>query len=315
MTDAINAKKINLRHIIAIIFMLLFIFNDLFFDYVLSFKESDFIAFIFTLLSATIVFIGTWKVKKDEGEKAYYKATRFIKSNFDNAQVIFSVLDIVCGLISLFSTYFFLSCTFKIVKIFYIPTKIVVVINKEKSLLKPITKFSFFWSAMRLITKQGGVMVNFLKRNKWTLIIGTLISAFCGFGFYVGFPIFVPSIPHWALILASVGLALLVFGATFFLGNDTVKSFVFRTAKRVLPEEMYNQLAQEFEKAVDAVEQVKKEEKENAKVEATAKKRYNAEKKAEKKAEATTDTKSAKEEFEHRVEAKLRELKAQENRQ
>ena len=72
------------RYIIAIVCLLLFISLDLAFDYAFTFETSDYISFIFTLLSAIIVFVCTGKLASDK----YYTATEFIKSNFDKVQFI-----------------------------------------------------------------------------------------------------------------------------------------------------------------------------------------------------------------------------------
>ena len=338
MENAIEVKnkRLNLRYVVAIICMLLFIASDLIFDFAFSFKESDMIAFCFTLLSAVIVFWGTWKIKRDEQAIAYFRTTKFIRSNFDNAQVIFSILDIVCGLISLLSSLFFLSYTFKIVKIFYIPTKVVVVINKEKSLLKPIVKFSYLWTAMRLLERKGGKIMNFIKRNKWTLMIGTVISGVVSFGVYKVLPLYVV-LPLWATILICAGAFVFVFAACYFLGNDTVKSAIFRLAEKVLPKEQSAQLAKMAGDAIKRVEDAKVREQEKALVEAEAMKLYKAEKaeaeaaaraKAKEEAKAQKEAKvaevvkeekvqedAAKARFNAQVQAKLAELRQKENKE
>ena len=332
----VKRKKLNIRYVVAIIFMLLFITSDLIFDFAFSFKESDMIAFGFTLLSAVIVFLGTWRVKKDEKTKAYFRATSFIKSNFDNAQVVFSVLDIICGLISLFSSFFFLSYTFKIVKIFYIPTKVVVVVNKEKSILKPIVKFSYLWTAMRLLERKGGKFMNFIKRNKWTLLIGTIISGVVTFGVYKVLPLYV-TLPLWGLILVCVGAFALIFAGCFFLGNDTMKSAIFRLAEKVLPKEQSDKLVDAAEKAIKEVEDAKAKLEEQKKVDAEAQRLYKIEKaeaeaaakakakedaKAQKKAEVAEVAKEEKvqedavrAQFEAKVQARLAELRQQEHKE
>ena len=297
--------KVNRSYLVAVILMLLFIFNDLLFDFAFSFKSSDYIAFTFTLLSAIIVFICNYRIKNDEYKRHYYTTTKFIKSNFDNAQVVFSILDIVCGIISILSAYFYLACAFKFVKIFYVPVKVITVANKEKSLLKPIVKVSYFWTAMRIMEKRGFTMKNFLKSNKFTILIGILLSVFSGFAFYFGLPTLV-EIKHWLLIVASVGVALVAFALIFFLGKDTVESLALRLAKKNLPEEKYNALVSCYNSAIHEVEVMKEAEAENKKVEAEAIKRLAIE---EKKAEVSSDD-TAKREFENKVNAKMAELRA-----
>ena len=313
----VKKLSVNAKYLIAIAFMLLFIFNDLLFDFAFTFNSSDTIAFLFTFLSAIIVFIATGKIKNDEVKKHYYKTSAFIKSNFDNAQVIFSILDIICGLISIFSSYFLLACTFKFVRIIYIPTKIMVVANKEKSLLKPITKFSFFWTSVRIIEKKGGIMANFFKSNKQTLIFGSLISALCGVSVYFALPLFV-TLAKWLVIVIAVACFFVVFALVFLVGHDTIESLALRLAKKVLPAEKYEQLINTYNNAVAELKKAevdakadKKTKALNAKAESIVAKRLKALKKAEEKklamAEKTKQKDAEKAELDKLVEAKLAE--------
>lgn len=305
---AVNQKKVNISYNIAIVFMLLFVFCDLLFDFAFSFNQSDTISFGFTLLSALIVFICTGKINTEEIKEKYYTTTKFIKSNFDNAQVVFSILDIICGLISIFSSYIMLSYIFKIVKFVYIPTKILVVINKDKSLIKPIIKFSYFWVFMRIIEKKGGTMANFLKSNKFTIIYGLLISALFGVTSYFAIPSFL-KLATWAVILVSIAVAFIVFALIFFLGKDTVESLGLRLAKKQLPEDKYNELISIYNKAVEEVKAKEAEEVEAKRIDAEVQKRIKAEAKANK----TSSVDVEKELFEKKVEARLAELKKQDN--
>ena len=292
--------------------LLLFIFNDLLFDFVFSFGSSDIIAFIFTLLSAIIVFVFTGKRKRDEVKNHYYETSEFIRSNFDNAQVVFSVLDIICGVISIFSSYFLLSFAFKAVKIFYIPTKIVVVANKERSLLKPITKFSFFWTSMRLLEKKGGIMAKFIKSNKQTLSFGLLVSAFSAVATYFALPLFV-SLANWLYLVIAAGCFIVVFALIFLVGHDTVESLALRLAKKVLPAEKYEEILKIYNDAVAELKANKEKEALVAKAKVEAEKRLKAEKKEEeakaKEQEKDKEVDAKKEQFEQLVKAQLEDLK------
>lgn len=306
-----NRLTINARYMVAVVFMLLFIFSDLLFDFVLSFSASDVIAFCFTLLSAIIVFVCNGKIKNDEIKNKYYKTTEFIKSNFDNFQVIFSVLDIICGLISIFSSYFFLACAFKVVRIFYIPTKILVVINKEKSLLKPIVKFSFFWTSLRILEKKGGTMAKFIKSNKRTLVLGLLISAFLAVATYFALPQFV-ALVNWQLYAICAGVFVLAYVAVFFVGFDTAEGLALRYAKKAIPEEKFNELMNVYNNAKAEVDKVVEQEKLNKKAEVEAGKLLKEEKKEEAKAKAKEEASKIdveKEKFDKLVKEKLAEMK------
>ena len=327
---ALNNKKVGTRYLIASIFMLLFIFSDLLFDFAFSFEASDIIAFGFTILSAIIVFYCNSKIRNDEYRNKYYTTSTFIKSNFNNSQVIFSILDIVCGLISILSSAFFLSYAFKVVRIFYIPAKVLVVANKNKSLLKPLAKFSFFWTSMRLLDKKGGNMINFIKSNKFTILFGVLISAFCGYASYIAIPALV-ALPLWANIVLPIAIAIGVFALVFFVGHDTVESLALRFAKKVLPEDRYNGLVNQYNDAVIEIEKAKEEEKAKANAEKEAKKlakeeaktakketKVKVDKKAEKLArkQLKADEKAkAKAEFDAKVQEALAKIKAEQNNQ
>lgn len=328
---ALNNKKVGVRYLIAVIFMLLFIFSDLLFDFAFSFEASDVIAFGFTILSAIIVFYCNSKIRNDEYRNKYYTTSSFIKSNFTNSQVIFSILDIFCGLISVLSSAFFLSYAFKVVRIVYIPTKLLVVANKNKSLLKPLAKFCFFWTSMRLLDKQGGNMKNFLKSNKFTILFGLLISAFCGGVTYFALPALV-TLPFWANIAIAAAVAVGVFALVFFVGHDTVESLALRFAGKVLDKDHYEQLVGTYNNAVEVVEKAKEEEKAKADAEREAKKlaKKEAKKTAEKPVKVKVDRKAVrlakkqlkadkkaqeKAEFDARVQEALVKLKAEETNQ
>lgn len=308
--EALAVKQAN--YYVAAFFMLMFVLCDLMFDFLFTFNGSNIISFAFTLGASAIVFICTWKIKRTEMTSSYKEFTTFIKSNFDKAQVIFSVLDIICGIISIVSSLMIFACIFKIIKIFYIPTKFLVVCNKEKSLLKPILQFSYIWVSMRLLNKKGGAMLNFLKRNKWTLIIGTILGGIGSFATFKVLPAYI-NLPLWLLIVVVALMFVAIFAATYFLGGDTTKSILFRNAKKLLPAEEYNTLAEYCNKLLAKVEEAQEDEK----AKEVAKKRFDAEKKAELKATKKAEkleqkenaTNTAKQVFEEKVQKELDALK------
>lgn len=152
----VNSKCLSkTRYIAAIFVMLFFVLNDLIFDFLFDFESSDYISFACTLIAAIIVFYYSYNMKRDNIEDRFKDAATFIRSNFDNWQVLFSVLDIICGLISILSGLAFLSCIFKAVKVGYVPIKIVVVSNKSKSLVKAASKISCLWVSGRLLAESG----------------------------------------------------------------------------------------------------------------------------------------------------------------
>lgn len=286
------------RYIIAIVCLLLFISLDLVFDYAFTFETSDYISFIFTLLSAVIVFVCTGKLASDK----YYTATAFIKSNFDKVQVIFSILDIVCGIISIIAGLTFLFAI-KIIKIIYVPVKLLDVANKLKSLFKPFAKFSLMWTATRNleIAKGENMKFNeFVKANKWTILIGAVLSLMIAASVYAIVPTLV-AIPLWVNILIAIVAFALAYLAAFFLGRDTLSGLALRMASKNLSEEKYEQL-------ISLYNQLVAKEAEEEKILKAAQEKLEAEK------EQKENTLSAKdlEEFNAKVQAKINELKAKE---
>lgn len=304
-----NLGLISIRYLIAIICMLLFTCCDLIFDLVFSFEGSNVISFIFTISSALIVFMCTGKLVKDENN-TYFKASKFIKANFDKVQVILSALDIICGIISIFAG-FTLLLSFKIIKFVYVPTKILVILNKEKNIIKPIVKFSLLWVAGRHLELPKGEKMNFkkfLKANKWTIIIGFVLSAVLAYSAFVAIPTICPDIVLWGKILISILVFLVSYAAVFFLGVDTMKTLALREANKVLNQEKYDQLN-------NILDELAKKQAEEDEIEKLAVKAF-AERQAQEKAQAAK-TISQEEairqaEIEAKVQVRLNELLAQE---
>jgi len=301
------------RYIIALTCMLLFTVSDLVFDYGFDFKSSDYISLLFTIASAMIVFICTGKLAKDK----YYQATKFIRSNFDKIQVIFSALDIFCGIISIIAGLTFLFTT-KIFKFIYIPIKLLDVGNKLKSISKPVVKFSLMWTATRMLKGEKMTFGEFIKANKWTLLTGFIVGLVIALGVYAILPKFL-AMEIWLAIVVSTVAGVLAFCAVFFVGNDTMKSLSLRLAEKTLNKDKYEQLVnvyktlQEKENEENAIlekatEQLKAEEKAKKKEEKLKKKDA---KKEIKEQEVKLDEEKQKE-FDEKVQEKIRELKAQE---
>ena len=197
-------QKTNVGMIVASIFMLLFVASDLLFDFAFNFNASDYIAFGFTLAAAIITFVATYKLKRQEILTAFDKTTAFVQSNFNNCQVVFSILDIVCGIISILAGLVFIGGVFKFVKVFYFLAKFFVVTNKTKALAKSVGKFSLLWTAGRILTKKQGGEMSTKKISKTQII--AIILIICG-AVYGALAYFYPVIQiagDYAYTLASV---------------------------------------------------------------------------------------------------------------
>lgn len=168
----------NLGLVVASILMLIFVASDLLFDFAFNFSASDYIAFGFTLAASIITFVATYKVKQKEILTAFDKTTAFVQSNFNNWQVVFSILDIVCGIISILSGLIIIGGVFKFVKVSYLITKFIVVTNKTKTLAKSVSKFSLLWTAGRILTKKQGGEMSTKKFSKTQIV--AIVLFICG---------------------------------------------------------------------------------------------------------------------------------------
>lgn len=221
--------KSNIGMIVASILMLMCVASDLLFDFAFNFGTSDYIAFGFTLAASIITFVATYKIKKQELTNIFDKTTAFLKSNFNKWQVLFSVLDIVCGAISIACGFIVIGGIFKFFKIGYFATKFVVVTNKSKTLLKSISKFSLIWTSGRILYKinQGGKVAT-KKLSK--VQIACIISAIIGTIFAV-VSAFVPQIAIAGDIVYNLGISLGIDAVSAVVG--TFKGYAERTQEEI----------------------------------------------------------------------------------
>ena len=220
--------KKNLGLVVASILMLIFVASDLLFYFAFNFNASDYIAFGFTLAASIITFVATYKVKQKEILTAFDKTTAFVQSNFNNWQVMFSILDIVCGIISILSGLLIIGGVFKFVKVSYLITKFIVVTNKTKTLAKSVSKFSLLWTAGRILTKKQGGKMNTKKLSK--IQIASIIGAVVGIVFAI-VSVFVPQIVIAGDMIYNIGIA---------TGIETICAFVgtFKGYKELTQEQI-----------------------------------------------------------------------------
>lgn len=249
----VNEKKISMQYLVASILMIFFVLSDLIFDFLFNFSSSNYLSFGFTILASIITFLGSSGVVKFEIKHKTDKISLFIRSNFNSPQVIFSILDIICGLITILSGTIFFWGIFKVLKIVYIPTKFVVVANKGKTLFKAISNFSLVWVIGRLFTNsfKGGIMVKtWIKNNKETLaslIISTPVAvALVFFTLNMFF-----ELQLWSNILIGIAVAVINCAWIVKLGGDKVLQAQFRAFSFLLDEENRNKLKIYGEKLLD----------------------------------------------------------------
>lgn len=237
-------KESNAKYVIASVFMLAFMLNDLMFDFLFSFNGSNYISFIFTIGASIITFIGCYKVIKTDIINKVDKISLFIRGNFNLTQVIFSILDILCGFISFVSGMMFFAGVFKVLKFFYIPTKIIIVANKSKTIVKSVQKFSLIWVTGRLLTKNlKGVekMRVWIKNNKMTLaycLTIPFLSGYCGYLAVVKFF----NLPLVANIIIAIAVGIMSIVLIILLGGDKIKQATFRLASYELNDDNYNKV-------------------------------------------------------------------------
>lgn len=331
--EDIENGKIRARYLLATVLMLFFVVNDLVFDFVFDFGGSDYISFSCTLIAAIIVFYCNFAIKRRKLTSEFENAETFIKSNFDNWQVVFSVLDIICGAISILSGLAFLGAIFKVVKIGYVPVKITVVTNKGKSIVKAAAKVGLLWTSGRLLSEQNNNRENegmfkkiglafknvglWIYSNKKT-ILGTIAAIASGvataMAVHSDIIAFLPALVVFNINVTPYFAGLLMFGLTELgvtgKGFETIKEFFARIAaekdkkaeEKALKEQEKKQAETEKEKKI-AQKKFESDEKKAAKL----LKKLEAEEKALEEKKAAEAAKKAEED---RINALVEELKA-----
>lgn len=281
--------------------MVLFVVNDLVFDFLFNFNTSDYISFAFTLAASIITFVCTFKITKDKISAQADKMTTFIKSNFNKWQVIFSILDIVCGIISILSGLAFLAGIFKIVKFCYLPTKFIVVTNKSKTIIKTVTRTSLIWTAGRTMLRLKKMENKEVKSEKLSKIqIASICGAVAGVIFAI-VSVFVPQIAIAGDYVYNILIATGVEGICAFAG--TFKGYTKRTQEEI--DKIKNKQVEKQEKAIEkeALKEIKKAEK-------LAHQSQAEQEKNAAKAEAEAKAKAEREKAEAEYRAKVEEAKA-----
>jgi len=317
---SVAKSSIKIKYIIAVILMLLFVLNDLVFDFLFNFESSDYISFACTLIAAIIVFYCNFTIKKGKITTEFENAETFIKSNFDNWQVAFSILDIICGVISILSGIALLGAIFKVVKIGYVPIKIAVVTNKGKSLVKAVSKVSLIWTSGRLLSnnenRENSSMKKIGKAFKniglWIFsnkksITGTLAGLVAGvataLAVHGDIIAFLPALVVFGIDIMPYLAGLVIFGLTELgvtgKGFETIKQFAERVTKAKEQKQVEKVLKAEEKKEAQAEKEkkeiAKKQETENKKAEKLLKK-LEAEQKALQEKKAAEEAKKAEQE-------------------
>lgn len=236
----ISQKKINRQYILASILMVTFVLCDLMFDFIFNFDGSNLVSLGFTILTAIITFIGSNGVIKLDIKHKTDRLSVFIRANFNSPQVIFSILDIICTLISIMSGIIIFLGLFKVLKIIYVPIEFINIANKWKSLLKVIYKFSLVWVIGRLLSnnfKGEFIMKEWIKNNKITLTYCVVASPISVFLSYVAINYYFTNLPLWSNIVIAIVVVILTCALVINLGGDKVLQAQFRALSLTLDDE------------------------------------------------------------------------------
>ena len=334
-------NKLTMKYLLGIAMMLLFVVADIVFDFLFNFEGSDSISFACTLVAAITVFYGSYSIKKKHITTEFENATAFIKSNFDNWQVAFSVLDIICGAISILSGIAFLSAIFKFVKIGYIPLKVAVVTNKGKSVVKAVSKVGLLWTSGRLLSEDGKQNNNKEKNNMFKKIgaalktcglwiysnkisilgtIGAIISGIiAGMAAHTDILVYLPELYVFGIDIVPYAAGVAIFGLTELgvtgRGFEAIKTFLAIQAQNKADRNAAKaqaELDKKADKYLKEQEAKKKEEEKKIALE-KAKQEQELKKQQEEAAKAEADKKAAEEKAAEEVKiiARAMELKAE----
>lgn len=257
-------------------------------DLVCSFVGKTIPAAICSIVSAICVFVGYFAIKKANTEKNIEKLTKFVKSNFDKWQIVLSVLDVLCSMVSVFTSIVAFGMLFRSIiftKILFTPAKIVTISNKFKTVTQPLLIFCFVWVFIRMRNKIKERKMSNIKLSLSQKIF-MIVAFIIGVAYTLVSTIWLPQLAIFDDIFAQLatslgGTAGVIFGA-FLKGKEMTSEEIIKRDQNIQHKiDVKNEKAEkkaelEQQKLKDAkiakakalVEQRKKEAEEKAKVEA-----------------------------------------------
>ena len=140
-------------------------------DLIASFTNQLAIASISSILSGIAVFIGANKLKVAQLDNSITGGIDFIKTNFNKSSIIFSILDIICSLIALFTGIVIIGIIFRAT----FAIRVVVILNKFQT----ITRFVLMGSLIYVIRRC--CLMSELKMTKEQWIV---LGIFCAGAVY-----------------------------------------------------------------------------------------------------------------------------------
>lgn len=257
-------------------------------DLVCGFAGQPIPAAICSIISAIFVFVGYFAIKKANTEKSIESLTKFVKSNFDKWQIILSLLDVICSMVSVFTSIIALGMFFRSIiftKILFTPAKIVTISNKFKTVTQPLLIFCFVWVFIRMKNKLKERKMSNIKLSL-TQKIFIIVAFVLGVAYTLVSTIWFPQLAIFDDTLAQLatslgGTAGVIFGA-FLKGKEMTSDEIAKRNEKVQHKiEVKNEKvakkaelehqklkAEKMAKAQALVDQRKKEAEEKAKADA-----------------------------------------------
>lgn len=277
-----RSEKITRLFYILIALVIFFTTSDL----ACGFAGQSIPAAICSIISALIIFIGYFKIKKNDAEETAVQLTKFIKSNFDKWQIILSILDVICSIIVVFTSIMAIGMIFRniiLFKVLFTPAKITTISNKFKTVTKPLLIFCFVWLFLRMKNRIKEYKMSNIKLSTAQKIF-MIIAFVLGVAYTLVSTIWLPQIAIFDNLIAQLatslsGTAGIIFGA-FLKGKEmTAEEIKKRDEKLKAKEEIREKKLEEkakveqekldkerLAKAQALVEKRKKEAEENAKI-------------------------------------------------
>lgn len=193
------------------------------------------------------------KLKSYDNEKKLYNLSA----------IILSVLDVLCGIISIFYTSMIVTSVIASIICGTIwGGRFIQLIKAERlaKALKILSTASITYITVR--KKRSEFMKKFfdnLKNNPFTIVFALIGGGIMGFAAYKLAQLYFVALPQWAYILIAIVAAVLTVVFVVLLGWDNLKSAILRSAKKTLSKDGYNTL-------VETVDALKAKEAEQAEI-------------------------------------------------
>lgn len=138
-------------------------------DLIASLTNHLAIASVSSLLSGLAVFVGAYTLKVAKLDDTVTHSIDFIKKNFSKSSIIFSILDIICSLIALFTGFILIGLLFRAT----IAIRIVVILNKFQT----ITRLILIGSLIYLIRRCYLMSELKMTKEQW-IVLGIFCAGF-----------------------------------------------------------------------------------------------------------------------------------------